>query len=136
MPKGSKKSVPPFLTQARAFYADAFAHHRKSELADAMSEWTELDEAEQSFAIAHLAYLGIEAQAQTQQLLVQVRDLLDELAEAFTVAVEASFAEPPPDEDGDDGGADEPVLMDSEPLDLAQLGLPDVIDAEPAGGSP
>jgi hypothetical protein len=116
----TRKSVPPFLAQARTFYAEAFAHTRKSDLADAMTEWTELDEAEQSFALAHLSYLQLEAQAQTQQLLGQVRDLLDELAEAFTLAVEASVAEP--QEETTEEVAS--VELPSEPLPL-----PDIIDA-------
>jgi hypothetical protein len=128
VPKTQKKSVPPFLAQGRAFYAEAFAHTRKSELADAMAEWTELDEAEQSFALAHLAYLNLEGQAVTQQLLGQVRDLLDELAEAFTMAVEASLPDEAPSED-------EPGDAES-PLEPVQSPLPDIIDAEPAGGRP
>lgn len=117
-----KKTVPPFLAQARGFYAEAFAHRRKSELAEAMAEWGELDESEQSFAIAHLAFLHLEAQAVTQQLLVNVRDLLDELAEAFTVAIEASLAQ----EEEDLAPEDPPAL--ALPLPVAAT---DVIDAEP-----
>jgi hypothetical protein len=128
MPKTQKKSVSPFLAQARAFYAEAFAHQRKSELADAMAEWTELDEAEQSFALAHLAYLDLEAQAVTHQLLGQVRDLLDELAEAFTMAVEASM-----DESREDAGAEDAL---EEPAPGASLPLPDVIDAVGPESSP
>src|SRR5690349_11284633 len=123
MPKTQKKSVPPFLAQARAFYADAFAHRRKDDLADAMVEWTELDEGEQSFALAHLAYLDLEAQAVTQQLLVHVRDLLDELAEAFTFAVEASLAEEAPLEV-------EP-LPEPPSFELPPAPQADVIDHEP-----
>lgn len=125
MPKNQQKSIPAFLAQARAFYADAFAHHRKATLSDAMSEWQELEESEQSFTLAHLSYLNIEAQAQTQQLLVQVRDLLDEIAEAFTVAVEASFA---------DEVELEGTLEEEEPPEPVSLPIPDVIDAAPAGG--
>ena len=121
------KSTPSFLAQARAFYAGAFAHHRKSDLSAAMAEWEDLDESEQSFALAHLSYLNIEAQAQTQQLLVQVRDLLNEIAEAFTVAVEASFA---------DEGEQEDIEAPGEDLPLPELpqSHADVIDAEPPAG--
>ena len=130
MPKNQQKPIPTFLAQARAFYADAFAHHRKATLSDAMSEWEELDESEQSFTLAHLSYLNIEAQAQTQQLLVQVRDLLNEIAEAFTVAVEASFA--------DEVEQEEEIEVPGEDLPLPELpqSHADVIDAEPPAGSP
>jgi hypothetical protein len=129
MPKTPKKSVPPFLAQARTFYAEAFAHHRKDELAEAMAEWTELDETEQSFALAHLAYLDLEAQAVTHQLLGQVRDLLDELAEAFTMAVEASLDAPAPEATGHDHA-------DGLPFEPAPSPAPDIIDAEPIGSAP
>ena len=127
MPRTQQKSVPTFLTQARAFYADAFAHHRKADLADAMSEWEELDDAEQRFALAHLSYLNLEAQAQTQQLLVQLRDLLDELAEGLTVAVEA-FAESAEEEEPEE------AFEVEQPEEGVSMPIPDVIDAEPAGG--
>lgn len=129
MPQNKQKSIPTFLAQARAFYADAFAHNRKAALSDAMSEWEDLDDAEQRFTLAHLSYLHIEAQAQNQQLLTQIRDLLDELAEGLTVAVEA-FAEGPVEEE-----AEEDFEMDNPPLELPSLPVPDVIDAEPSGGA-
>lgn len=130
MSNAPKKSVPAFLAQARAFYAEAFAHRRKSELANAMSEWGDLDESEQSFTLAHLAYLDLEAQAQTQTLLVSVRDLLDEIAEALTVAVEASFAEEDEEDDSQDEVEAAPLLFEAAPAPA-----PDIIDAEPAGES-
>ncbi len=82
-----------FLATARSFYGEAFDHKRPKALARSMAEWAEMDEDEQSFALAHLAFLDLEAQATTQRLLVQVRDLLDEVAESLSVALEASLPE-------------------------------------------
>ncbi len=99
------KTTPTFLNTARAFYGPAFDHKRKKALARSMAEWAEMDEDEQSFALAHLAFLDLQAQAGTQRLLVQVRDLLDEVAESLSVALEASLPdeeEPEPQDVPDD----------------------------------
>jgi hypothetical protein len=122
MPKTTNPNLQ-FLDTARAFYAEAFDHKKKRDLAHSMEEWAELGEDEQSFAVAHLLYLNLQAQAAGQRLLVQVRDLLDEVAEGLTTAIEESLP-PEPDEDLDAG--DE---LPPEPGDL-----PPVVDApvEPA----
>jgi hypothetical protein len=122
MPKSTNPNLQ-FLDTARAFYAEAFDHKKKRDLAHSMEEWAELGEDEQSFAVAHLLYLNLQAQAAGQRLLVQVRDLLDEVAEGLTTAIEESLP-PEPDEDLDAG--DE---LPPEPGDL-----PPVVDApvEPA----
>ena len=90
--------IPPFLEQARLFYGPAFDHPNKKALAAAMAEWSEMDETERSFADAHLAYLHLEAQAATLRATLQVRDLLEEIAEVFTAAVEMTVAEEPTEE--------------------------------------
>ncbi len=122
MPKTTNPNLQ-FLDTARAFYAEAFDHKKKRDLAHSMEEWADLGEDEQSFAIAHLLYLNLQAQAAGQKLIVQVRDLLDEVAEGLTTAIEESLP-PEPDEDLDAG--DE---LPPEPGDL-----PPVVDvpAEPA----
>ena len=74
-------ATPSFLSVAKAFYGPAFSPRRKSELAEAMADWAELTPDEQSFAIAHLHYLNLVAQAGTQRLLADVRELLEELVE-------------------------------------------------------
>jgi len=128
------KTTPTFLTTARAFYGPAFDHKRKKALARSMAEWAEMDEDEQSFAHAHLLYLNLQAQAATQKMLSQVRDLLDEVAESLSVALEASMPEAEDDdelEEEDDDGfpPDEdfettPELPD-EDLDESMPGEPD-----------
>ena len=83
--------TPTYLATARAFYGEAFDHQKKKALAESMADWAEMDEGEQSFAVAHLGYLNLQAQAATNKLLGQVRDLLDEVAESLTAALEASL---------------------------------------------
>src|SRR5688500_11304428 len=96
MPKTAPPSKnPAFLDDARVFYADAFEHRRKRDLAASMDDWAEMTEDEQTFTAAHLAYLNLQAQAANHRVLTQVRDLLDELAEALTLAVEASIEQEP-----------------------------------------
>lgn len=93
MPKSSPP-IPAFLASAEAFYGDAFDHKSKRALARSMTDWAAMDEDEQSFAQVHLLFLNLQAQAATQKLLAQVRDLLDEVAEGLTTAIEASLSEP------------------------------------------
>ena len=125
----TKTPIPSFLTTARAFYGPAFDHKKKGALARSMAEWTEMDEAEHSFAHAHMLYLNLQAQAAAQKLLGQVRDLLDEVAESLAVALEASM----PDADEDD--EPEPTDVeddDEEPFDEAPtFAEPEPPDAEP-----
>jgi hypothetical protein len=111
MPKKNDRPPkhPAFLEAARAFYADAFEHRRTKDLAAAMEEWGEMDESEQSFAVAHLLYLNLKAQADTLRVLVDVRDLLDEVADGVDQALDAADDEPEEDDDREDEpDADEP----------------------------
>jgi len=87
----SKPQPHTYLAAARTFYGQAFEHRQDKALARSMADWAEMDEDEQSFALAHLAYLQLQSQAVTQRLLVQVRDLLDEVAESLDTALEASL---------------------------------------------
>ena len=121
-----KPQSPTFLATARAFYGPAFDHKKKKALARSMSEWAEMDEDEQSFTAAHLAFLNLQAQAATQKLLTQVRDLLDEVAESLSVALEASLPEEDDDaeEEEEDGLGPEDVPDDDE--------LPPEVDEAPA----
>ena len=82
------RKAPAFLATARTLYADAFEHRRKKDLAVAMAEWGEMDEAEQGFAVAHLLYLNLKAQAETLRVLEDVRELLDEVADGLDQALD------------------------------------------------
>ncbi len=121
MPKPSKMPTnPAFLDAARAFYGEAFDHKRKRKLAASIAEWSEMDEGEQSFAVAHLLFLNLQAQAGTQRILGQVRDLLDEVAESLTTAIEASL--PDPDEADRDDDREDDDANDEQPTPAAARG--------------
>ena len=48
-----------------------------------MADWSELDDGERSFAVAHLAYLNVLAQATTQRLLGGLLDALEDVEHAI-----------------------------------------------------
>ena len=112
---------PAFLDAARAFYAEAFEHRRKKDLARSMAEWSELDDAEQRFTIAHLLYLNLHAQAAQTRALRQLRDLVGDVLDRVDDALQP-----------DDGDEDEEPALDDEP---AVVGVADVAEA-PAEQAP
>lgn len=119
MPKSDRKpKIPAFLESARAFYADAFEHTRKKDLVAAIDEWSEMEEGEQSFTVAHLLYLNLKGQAAIVRLLGDVRELLDEVAEGL----DAALGEPEDDDepDGVQGAGDAPAgVVDEPPVAVA-----------------
>lgn len=137
MPKPNDRTPkhPAFLEAARAFYADAFEHRRKKDLAAAMEEWTDLDAPEQTFAIAHLLYLNLKAQADTLRVLVDVRDLLDEVADGVDQALDADEDddEPTGDDDTTPGDLDGDAVNAPAAEESSTTSTPDA-DAEPAEG--
>jgi len=138
-PKARKRRTEPaFLATARAFYGDAFGPRRRKDLAAAIEDWSELSDDEQSFAQAHLAWLDLVAQAGTQRLLVQVRDLLEEMVEAMQealdeppVAIPVAQGEGFAGEDEDEDDPDDIAFPDPDELaDLDEIpGVPG--DEEP-----
>ncbi|HMV66965.1 MAG TPA: hypothetical protein PKA64_08955 [Myxococcota bacterium] len=108
----NKPRNPAFLDAARAFYAEAFEHRRKRDLARSMAEWSDLDDAEQRFTIAHLLYLNLHAQAAQTRALRQLRDLVGDVLDRVDDALQ-------PD-DGDED--DEPTLDEEAPVvDVAEV---------------
>jgi hypothetical protein len=95
--KPVKSTNPKWLDTARLFYADSFGALRLRELRGAREDWSDLTEEEQTFALAHLQYLDLMAQAGTQRLLVQISDALEEIIDAL-----ATFREAPMEADGDE----------------------------------
>jgi len=94
-PKARKRQdIPPFLVAARGFYGEAFEPRRKSDLAESMADWAELTEDERSFALAHLQYLSLVAQAGTQRLLGAVLEVLEEIEDGVGEALEGQAVEP------------------------------------------
>jgi len=72
---------PRFLAVAQRLYGEAFGLAAEDELEESMADWSELSEAERSFALGHLQYLNLLAHAGTQKLLSQACELLEELVE-------------------------------------------------------
>jgi hypothetical protein len=126
--KRDKKRAPAFLSTARRFYGEAFGSRTRREYLESLADWSELSEDDQAFTLAHLQYLNLLAQAGTQKLLVQVRDLLDEVAEGL-----GDVLDPDDEDDGDDGYEGEDHLP-PEIEELADQEAP--LDDEPdeAGG--
>ncbi len=98
-PRGLSRSAeqPAFLTIARAFYADAFGVGLQSDLDESVAEWSALTEAERSFAIAHLLFLGLVAQAGVQESVIDLNDLLDDLADSLEENLSADPEADPPE---------------------------------------
>lgn len=65
----------------RALYGEAFEARSAEDLSDAIADWAALDNAERSFAIAHLLYLGLQAQGRIAHHLGRARQQLDTLSE-------------------------------------------------------
>jgi hypothetical protein len=84
-----KKKVPAFLDVARRFYGSAFGSGKRQEIAASMAEWNEMSPAEQRFAIAHLAYLNLEAQAAVLRALGRVEAAVEDVADGVESAREA-----------------------------------------------
>ena len=115
--------TPHFLHLARTFYGPAFQPRRKSELAEAMADWADLAPEEQSFALAHLDYLNLLAQAENQRLLTQIRDLLEELAEQVEDAIEG--------EEADDEDPEGYLVAEDDNLETLESNEPHPGDEEP-----
>ena len=111
---------PAFLTTAQSFYGDAFGARRRKDLADAIADWAELSDEDQSFALAHLQYLNLVAQAGTQRLLARVGALLEELVEGVNDALDEV---PPPTivGEGFEGEDDEEGFDDDVDFDEVEL---------------
>jgi len=119
-PKPIRRDDPSglsFLDTARRFYGDAFGSRRQRAIAAARDDWAELPEEDRSFAVAHLLYLDIMGKAASTRLLVQIRDLLEELADALPEEPEdlEDDDDHSEDEDEDEDEDDEPELFDPEP---------------------
>lgn len=129
-------ATPSFLSVAKAFYGPAFSPRRKAELAEAMADWAELTPDEQSFAMAHLQYLNLVAEAGTQRLLHDVRELLEELVENVDDALdelpavaEAEEAQPEPALEEEPAPFEPEVFTDAN--DIVEL-APDLTSDEEA----
>lgn len=116
---------PSWLKAARAYYGDAFEAKKKTDLAAAMADWSDMDPDERGFVLAHLQYLNLLAQRDTHRLLLGIRASVEVIGDEVIEAVELAGGEP--DEELLEGPDDEEQEPDHEPL---------VLDEEPvAAGS-
>lgn len=134
--ENNRPTPPAWLDTARGFYADTFGTRRARDLRKAREDWADLTEDEQTFAQAHLLYLDLMAQAANQNLLLQIRDLLEEVADSLVVLRESGPAEdeePEDEEPIDDDEAREVVVPQGGmrppiPFQHPVVGPPTVID--------
>jgi hypothetical protein len=129
------RKIPAYLATARALYADAFEHRRKKDVAAAMDEWSELDEGEQGFTIAHLLFLNLKAQAETLRVLGDVRDLLDEVADGLDQALDEDDDEPEEEHPVDLPGDSDPVGVRVDDAPVVDTATPSDPAAAPAEGA-
>ena len=103
---------PAWFQAARAYYGDAFEPKKKADLAEAMSDWCEMDADERGFVLAHLQYLNLLAARGTQRLLRELRALVAELGDEVVVRLDGLADVVEPDDadevlDDDAGGQEE-----------------------------
>ena len=96
--------LPTPARVGRSLYGEAFEARNAEDLSDAIADWAALDNAERSFAIAHLLYLSLQSQGRTAHHLAKVRQHLAELAEELGEVLE-DLGGP---SGGDGGGDDDP----------------------------
>jgi hypothetical protein len=129
---------PAWLAVARGFYGSAFETSGQAELAEAMTDWTEMSEAERGFVQTHLLYLGLLAQRGTQRMLAQLRQTLGELGDEALELLEAALEDEEEPEDVDeDEDEDEPEddhdpgLADLDEVEVAEEEEPDAEEEPP-----
>ena len=97
----AKTFTPAWMRSARAWYGSAFEPKKKGDLAEAMADWTEMDPAERGFVLAHLQYLGLQAQLGTQKMLRELRALFEEVGDEVIEALEGLADAVEPEEEGE-----------------------------------
>jgi len=113
--------APSWLKAARGYYGAAFEAKKKTDLAEAMADWSEMDSDERGFVLAHLQYLNLLAQRDIHRLLLELRASVEVIGDEVIEAVELAGGEPDEElleETGDDGEQldHEPVILDEEPV--------------------
>ncbi len=109
----AKTFTPAWMRSARAWYGSAFEPKKKGDLAEAMADWTEMDPAERGFVLAHLQYLGLQAQLGTQKMLRELRALFEEVGDEVIEALDGVVdAVEPEVEEADDADEIDEVIDD------------------------
>lgn len=114
---------------ARELYGAAFEPKSRTKVGEAMADWAELSEAEQSFTLGHLLYLNLYAQASTLNVLREIRDAVQAVDDAVQTLADdtgdeaGDDEEPPADEDASmqESFDDAPGLDEGEATSLQAL---------------
>ena len=86
--------APSWLKAARGYYGAAFEAKKKTDLAEAMADWSEMDSDERGFVLAHLQYLNLLAQRDIHRLLLELRASVEVIGDEVIEAVELAGGEP------------------------------------------
>jgi hypothetical protein len=110
------QGAPSVFQTARDLYGAAFEPKTRAQVGDAMADWSELSEEERSFAIGHLLYLNLQAQAGSIRTLREIRDVLEDTDEAVQAMADELMAE---EDEGEEPDGDEaaPEGIDDDGLD-------------------
>ena len=120
----AKTFTPAWMRSARAWYGSAFEPKKKGDLAESMSDWSEMDPAERGFVLAHLQYLGLQAQLGTQKMLRELRALFEEVGDEVIEALEGVADAVEPEEE-----------VEAEP-DIEANAVNEVVDDDDGGREP
>jgi hypothetical protein len=119
--KQAKTFTPAWMKTARAWYGSAFEPKKKGDLAESMSDWSEMDPAERGFVLAHLQYLGLQAQLGTQRMLRELRALFEEVGDEVIEVLEG-VADAVEQEDQGEADADAEADADDQVVDAGEAG--------------
>jgi hypothetical protein len=112
--------APSWLKAARGYYGAAFEAKKKTDLAEAMADWSEMDSDERGFVLAHLQYLNLLAQRDIHRLLLELRASVEVIGDEVIEAVELAGGEPDEElleaDDYEGEPEQEPVILDEEPV--------------------
>lgn len=114
----NEKKTPRWLETARTFYKETFGALTRRELRAAQNDWMDLSEDEHQFALCHLTYLDLMAHAGTQNILLQIRDALEEIAGNVSVLRESAEQGDQEGMEGEDEEGTEYTLPDQPPVGL------------------
>lgn len=97
----ARRKQPAFMDTAETFYGSAFGPTNPKQLARSIADWSEMTPEEQTFALGHLQWLQLQAQAEVCHRLVRVCRLLEEVVEAVDEIGGAGDDPDPGDADAD-----------------------------------
>ena len=82
--------APRYLQVAHDLYGPAFEVRDPQDVREAVADWSSLKDAQRGYALAHLLYLNLQAQAATQRLLAELRDHSADMADDLETVARAA----------------------------------------------